>query len=81
MHRGRPAGQYVCELEAYNLGKESKFLYFITLHIGGFRGQLFGGFAWAEGLPGWPVGTVTAAVWKGEAEAETDCQHLHEPLS
>lgn len=31
-----------------------------------------------EGLPGWPARSVTAAVWKAEAEAETGHQHLHE---
>lgn len=56
-------------------------LYLITAHIGGCGGQLSGGFAWAEGLPGRPIGSVTAAVWKGEAEAETECQHLHEAPS
>lgn len=53
-------------------------LYFIALLVGGFGGQLFGGFAWAEGLSGRPVGPVMAVVWKGEAEAERGHQHLHE---
>lgn len=43
--------------------------------MGGFRGQLLGSFGGAEGLSGWPVGPVTAAVWK--AEAETAGHYLH----
>lgn len=55
-----------------------KSLYLIARHLAGFRGQLFGG---AEGLPGWPLGPVTAVVWKGEAEAERGHQNLHEVRS
>lgn len=45
-------------------------VFFITPLLGGFRWQLFGGFARAEGLPGGPAGLVTAAVeilppWEG----------------
>lgn len=58
-----------------------KSLYLIARHLGGFRGQLFGGSDWAEGLPGWPLGPVTAVVWKGEAEAERGHQNLHDVWS